>query len=288
MVDRFAADLDALLRDPCGVDVLAAVDPRAGRATIAAGDFLAARGGHELLAPAAPDGLVAATRELALSSMAEAWAGAVATWHETQADLRSRHAPGLGPQDEAELLRRLAACWPPEDGAAPAAALGDLGPQPVAYASALCADEPFRYGFEGAVARVAEIGARLARVSLLLRMTLPGRPVVVAGDDRELAATLGRLRRDRPQPFIAPLEPITTAPMADPADRVCCFARGEQLIACACIGDRATGACGWDLPAWATGSWRELLSGVLYELPAGATLAGVAGSAGLAVLVPAG
>lgn len=288
MADRFASDLDALLRDPEGIATLAAVDPRAGGATLGADDFLAARDGGELLAPAARGGLVAATRELALSSMAEAWAGAVATWHETQAELRSLHAPGLGRRQEAELLRRLAGCWPPPDGAAVAAALGDLGPQAVAYASALCADEPFRYGFDGAVARVAEIGARLARASLLLRMTLPGTPVVVAADDQQLAATLGRLRRELPEPFSAPLEPIATGLATDPADRVCCFARGERLIVGACIGDRATGACGWELPEWVSGSWRELLSGVIHELPAGATLAGVAGSGGLAVLVPAG
>lgn len=287
MADRFAADLDALLRDPDGVATLAAVDPGAGTATLVVADFLAARGGDELLAPGDRGGLVAATRELALSSMAEAWVGAVATWHETQAELRSLHAPALSRAEEAALLRRLAGAWPQQGGAA-IAVLADLGEQAVAYAGALCGDESFRYGFDGAVARVAEIGARLARVSLLLRMTLPGTPVVVAGDDRELATRLGRLRRELPAPFTAPLEPIATGPCTDPADRVCCFARGERLIVTACIGDRATGACGWELPAWAGGSWRELLSGVIHELPAGATLAGVLGSGGLAVLVPAG
>lgn len=287
MADRFAADLDALLRDPEGVATLAAADPQAATATLAVADFLAARGGDELLAPGDRGGLVAATRELALSSMAEAWAGAVATWHETQAELRSLHAPALSCVEEAALLRRLAGSWPQQGGTV-AAVLADLGEQAVAYASALCGDESFRYGFDGAVARVAEIGARLARVSLLLRMTLPGTPVVVAADDQQLVATLGRLRCELPAPFTAPLEPIATGPCTDPADRVCCFARGERLIVCACIGDRATGACGWELPAWAGGSWRELFSGVIYELPAGATLAGVLGSGGLAVLVPAG
>lgn len=284
----FATDLDALLRDPEGAALLARLDPAAGLTTLAACDFLAGRDGDERLAPSTGgDGAITAVaRELALPAMAEAWAGAVATWHETHGPLRAEHAPAMPAAAEAALLRRLVGCWPLAPDDVPAR-LGDLGPGAVAYARALVADGSFRYGFDGAAARAAEVGRRIARASLVLRLTLPGIPVVVGDDDGALVAVLERLRRERPEPFAAPLEPLATGAAAASVDRVCCFARGESLIVAVCVGDRATGACGWELPRWAGGAWREVLSGVAYELPAGATLAGVLGAGGLAVLVPA-
>ena len=57
--------------------------------------------------------------------------------------------------------------------------------------------------------------------------------------------------------------------MDEPADVV------EEVIA---------RAGGWELPAGASGRWRDVLTGEEYDLPDGATLGGVLGPAGRALL----
>src|SRR4051812_6572778 len=177
---------------------------------------------------------------------------------------------------------------------------------------------PFRYGFDAVAARVAELGARVALAQTLLKLTVPGLPDVYQGDElwayslvdpdnrrpvdwaaRREALTALRggapptaetaklhvvaaaldLRRRRPETF------DTNNYVPVPAgDDVLAFLRGADVLVAVAIRDGATGAGGWELPAAASGRWRDVIGGEEYELPDGATLGGVLGPDGLALL----
>jgi (1->4)-alpha-D-glucan 1-alpha-D-glucosylmutase len=177
---------------------------------------------------------------------------------------------------------------------------------------------PFRYGFDAVAARVAELGARVALGQTLLKVTVPGLPDVYQGDElwayslvdpdnrrpvdwaarREALAALRDgapptgetvklhliaaaldLRRRRPEAF------ATNNYVPVPAgDDVVAFLRGSDVLVAVAVRDGATGAGGWELPAAAAGRWRDVLGGEEYELPDGATLGGVLGPDGRALL----
>jgi (1->4)-alpha-D-glucan 1-alpha-D-glucosylmutase len=177
---------------------------------------------------------------------------------------------------------------------------------------------PFRYGFDAVAARVAELGARVALSQTLLKLTVPGLPDVYQGDElwayslvdpdnrrpvdwaarREALAALRAgaaptaetaklhlvaaaldLRRRRPEAF------ATNNYVPVPAgDEVVAFLRGGDVLVAVAARDGATGAGGWELPAAAAGCWRDVLTGEAYELPDGATLGGVLGPDGRALL----
>jgi hypothetical protein len=67
-------------------------------------------------------------------------------------------------------------------------------------------------------------------------------------------------------------------------DDVLAFLRGTDVLVAVAIRDGATGAGGWTLPAAAAGRWRDVLTGEEFDLPDGATLGGVLGPDGRALL----
>jgi (1->4)-alpha-D-glucan 1-alpha-D-glucosylmutase len=177
---------------------------------------------------------------------------------------------------------------------------------------------PFRYGFDTVAARVAELGARVALAQTLLKLTVPGLPDIYQGDElwalslvdpdnrrpvdwdarREALAALRDgapptgdtiklhlvaaaldLRRRRPDAFAD--NNYTPVPAGD--DTVA-FLRGSDVLVAVAIRDTATGTAGWDLPPTAVGHWRDLLTSAEYDLPDGATLAGILGPTGRALL----
>ncbi len=177
---------------------------------------------------------------------------------------------------------------------------------------------PFRYGFDTVAARVAELGARVALAQTLLKLTVPGLPDVYQGDElwalslvdpdnrrpvdwdarraalaalREgapptadtiklhLVAAALDLRRRRPEPF-ADNNYITVSA----GDDVVAFLRGADVLVTVAIRDGATGVAGWELPPAAAGRWRDVLTAEEHELPDGATLAGILGPTGRALL----
>jgi (1->4)-alpha-D-glucan 1-alpha-D-glucosylmutase len=177
---------------------------------------------------------------------------------------------------------------------------------------------PFRYGFDTVAARVAELGARVALAQTLLKLTVPGLPDVYQGDElwalslvdpdnrrpvdwvarREglaalrdgapptgdtiklhvVAAALG-LRRRHPEPFASG----DYVPVPAGGD-VVAFLRGADVLVAVAIRDGATGVSGWELPSVAAGRWRDVLTSEEYDLPDGATLAGILGPTGRALL----
>jgi (1->4)-alpha-D-glucan 1-alpha-D-glucosylmutase len=177
---------------------------------------------------------------------------------------------------------------------------------------------PFRYGFDAVAARVADLGARVALAQTLLKLTVPGLPDVYQGDElwayslvdpdnrrpvdwaarREALAALRDgapptaetvklhlvaaaldLRRRRPEAFAeSDYVPVPAG------EDVLAFLRGDAVLVAVAIRDGATGAGGWALPASAAGRWRDVLSGEEYDLPDGATLGGVLGPTGRALL----
>lgn len=177
---------------------------------------------------------------------------------------------------------------------------------------------PFRYGFDVIVDRVADLGARVALAQTLLKLTVPGLPDVYQGDElwayslvdpdnrrpvdwaarREALAALRDgapptaetaklhlvaaaldLRRRRPEAFAeSDYVPVPAG------DDVVAFLRGDAVLVAVAIRDGATGAGGWELPASAAGRWRDVLGGEEYELPDGATLGGILGPTGRALL----
>jgi (1->4)-alpha-D-glucan 1-alpha-D-glucosylmutase len=190
--------------------------------------------------------------------------------------------------------------------------------QVMAFARALYDHGPFRYGFDGLAKRVAERGERLALARELLRLTVPGVPDVYQGDEtwalslvdpdnrrpvdfgarREALAALRDgaapthetaklhlvaaaldLRRRRPATFAEG----AYVPVAAGED-VCAFLRGDDVLVAVALRDRATGAAGWELPADAAGTWRDVLTGAEAELPDGATLGGLLGPDGRVLL----
>ena len=188
----------------------------------------------------------------------------------------------------------------------------------VRFAQGLRDHGPFRYGFDAVVKRAQEIGERLALAATLLRLTVPGVPDVYQGDElwalslvdpdnrrpvdwderRAALAALRKgaeptretaklhlvhraleLRRRRPEAFAGDHEPVPAG------DDVCAFLRGDDVLVAVAVRDAATGAGGWELPARAAGRWRDVLRpGEEIELPDGATLAGVLGPDGRALL----
>jgi (1->4)-alpha-D-glucan 1-alpha-D-glucosylmutase len=186
-----------------------------------------------------------------------------------------------------------------------------------AFAVGLLEHGPFRYGFDAVAARVAELGERVALAQTLLKLTVPGMPDIFQGDElwalslvdpdnrrpvdwaarraalaalrdgappsRETAklhlitAALD-LRRRRPEAFAGDYVPVPAG------DDAVAFLRGDAVLVAVAVRDAATGAGGWELPASAAGRWRDVMSGEEYELPDGATLGGVMGPEGRALL----
>jgi (1->4)-alpha-D-glucan 1-alpha-D-glucosylmutase len=177
---------------------------------------------------------------------------------------------------------------------------------------------PFRYGFDTVAARVAELGARVALAQTLLKLTVPGLPDVYQGDElwalslvdpdnrrpvdwdarraalaalrdgapptaetiklHMVAAALD-LRRRRPEPFADNnYTPVSAG------DDVVAFLRGDETLVAATIRDGATGVAGWELPPTAAGRWRDVLTAEEHDLPDGASLAGILGPTGRALL----
>jgi hypothetical protein len=67
-------------------------------------------------------------------------------------------------------------------------------------------------------------------------------------------------------------------------DDTVAYLRGTDILVAVAIRDTATGVSGWELPTAATGRWRDTLTAEEYELPDGATLAGILGPTGRALL----
>jgi (1->4)-alpha-D-glucan 1-alpha-D-glucosylmutase len=186
-----------------------------------------------------------------------------------------------------------------------------------AFAVGLLDHGPFRYGFDAVAARVAELGERVALGQTLLKLTVPGMPDVYQGDElwslslvdpdnrrpvdwaarraalaalrdgaaptREtaklhLVAAALDLRRRRPEAFDGDYVPVPAG------DDAVAFLRGDAVLVAVGVRDAATGAGGWELPASAAGRWRDVLGGEEYELPDGATLGGILGPDGRALL----
>jgi (1->4)-alpha-D-glucan 1-alpha-D-glucosylmutase len=186
-----------------------------------------------------------------------------------------------------------------------------------AFAVGLLDHGPFRYGFDAVAARVAELGERVALAQTLLKLTVPGMPDVFQGDElwtyslvdpdnrrpvdwaarREALAALRDgapptretaklhlvaaaldLRRRRPEAFAGDYVPVPAG------DDAVAFLRGDAVLVAVAVRDAATGAGGWELPPSAAGRWRDVLGGETYDLPDGATLGGVLGPEGRALL----
>jgi (1->4)-alpha-D-glucan 1-alpha-D-glucosylmutase len=274
-------------------------------------------------------------RLVALTWMADEWAGAVRSWFEVNEELRDAKLGAPTPAEELLIYQTLAGAWPIEadrlepylEKALREAKLSSNWIEPdeaheqavKAFAVALLDHGPFRYGFDVIVSRVADLGARVALAQTLLKLTVPGLPDVYQGDElwayslvdpdnrrpvdwdarREALAALRdgappsadtvklhlvaaalELRRRRPEAFDARGDYVPV-PAGDDA---LAFVRGDAVLVAVAIRDGATGAGGWELPASVAGRWRDVLSGEEYELPDGATLGGVLGPAGRALL----
>jgi len=277
-------------------------------------------------------------RLVALTWMADEWAGAVRSWTEVNEPLRdmtTAHAPAPTPAEELLIYQTLAGVWPIEadrlepylEKALREAKVSsnwidpDLEHEAAVkrFAVDLLDHGPFRYGFDVIVSRVADLGARVALAQTLLKLTVPGLPDIYQGDElwayslvdpdnrrpvdwaarREglaalrdgapptadtaklhLVAAALDLRRRRPEAFDARGDYVPV-PAGDDA---VAFVRGDAVLVAVAIRDGATGAGGWELPASVAGRWRDVLSGEEYELPDGATLGGVLGPTGRALL----
>jgi (1->4)-alpha-D-glucan 1-alpha-D-glucosylmutase len=270
-------------------------------------------------------------RLCALTAIPDEWAGAVRSWFDVNAPLRSAGAPT--PAEELLIYQTLVGAWPIEADRLEAYLEKALREAKVSsnwiepdleheaavkrFAVDLLDHGPFRYGFDAVAARVAEVGARVALAQTLLKLTVPGLPDVYQGDElwalslvdpdnrrpvdwaarREalaalrdgapptgetaklhLVATALDLRRRRPEAFAGDYTPIPAG------DDVVAFLRGDAVLVAVAVRDGATGTAGWELPAAAAGRWRDVLSGEDYELPDGATLGGVLGPDGRALL----
>jgi (1->4)-alpha-D-glucan 1-alpha-D-glucosylmutase len=266
-------------------------------------------------------------RLLGLTAMASDWAGAVRSWHEVNAP--------LGPLPWAEELlvyQTLLGAWPiAADRLEPylEKALREakvtsnwIAPDTEhealvkRFAVGLLDHGPFRYGFDGVVARATDLGERIALAQTLLKLTCPGAPDVYQGDElwalslvdpdnrrpvdwaaRRVALDALRggepptretaklhviwsvldLRCRRPDTFAGSYTPIPAG------DDVCAFLRGDDVLVAVALRERWR-APSWSLPAAAEGSWRDVLTGAEFELPGHASAAGVLGPEGRAVL----
>jgi (1->4)-alpha-D-glucan 1-alpha-D-glucosylmutase len=298
-------------------------------------------------------------RLVALTAMADEWAGAVRSWFEVNAELRSvkkttaeehselrsvetatagEHADlrtKTAPTAAEELLiyQTLVGAWPIDadrlesylEKALREAKLSSNWIEPdleheaavKAFAVGLLDHGPFRYGFDVIASRVADLGARIALAQTLLKLTVPGMPDVYQGDELmalslvdpdnrrpvdwdarraalaalragapptaetaklHLVAAALDLRRRRLDAFTGDYTPVPAG------DDVVAFPREDSVLVAVAVRDGATGAGGWELPPAAAGRWRDVLGGEEYELPDGATLGGVLGPDGRALL----
>ncbi|MCW3039756.1 MAG: treY [Solirubrobacterales bacterium] len=267
-----------------------------------------------------------------LAGLGQEWAGAVRRWRTDNVALR---ASDTAPTATEELLiyQTLISVWPIEmDRLEPylikamrEAKQGTNWIEPdeaheravLDFAAALLEHGPFRYGFDGWAARVADAGARAALGQTLLKLTSPGVPDVYQGDETLFLALVDpdnrrevdwdarhaaldalragepparehaklhlvwkalRLRAELPAAFTGTYTPIPAG------EGVCAFLRGEDVLVAVAVRDTATGAEGWALPAAAAGRWRSVLDDAEHELPDGASLASVLGPDGRALL----
>jgi (1->4)-alpha-D-glucan 1-alpha-D-glucosylmutase len=266
-------------------------------------------------------------RLLGLTAMAADWAAAVRSWHEVNAPLGSPSWP-----EELLVYQTLLGGWPIErdrlelylEKALREAKVSSNWIEPdleheaavKAFAIGLLDHGPFRYGFDGVVARATDLGERIALAQTLLKLTCPGVPDIYQGDElwalslvdpdnrrpvdwaarrvaldalrgggpptRETAklhlvwSVLG-LRRRRPEAFAGAYTPIAAG------DEVCAFLRGDDVLVAVALRERWR-APSWTLPPAAEGAWRDVLSGAEFDLPAHASAAGVLGPDGRAVL----
>ncbi len=272
-------------------------------------------------------------RLCALTAMPEEWAGAVRSWFDGNAELRCARPAAPTPAEEYFVYQTLVGVWPIEPERLEPYLVKALREAKVSsnwiepdeaheaavtrFAVALLDHGPFRYGFDAVVARVAELGERIALAQTLLRLTVPGVPDVYQGDElwalslvdpdnrrpvdwaarREALAALRTdapptretaklhliaaaldLRRRRPAAFAGGYVPI------DAGGAVVAFLRGTDVLAAVTTRQDETGAGGWRLPPSVAGRWRDVLSGETYELPDGATLGAVLGPDGRALL----
>lgn len=276
----------------------------------------------------------------ALAGIAEEWAGAVRRWHEDHAPLRTTGPDGTPvptPAEELLIYQTLVGAWPigldrlepylvkalreAKQGTSWVDVDEDHEQAVLGFARALLDHGPFRYGFDGWAARVADMGARAALGQVLLKLTCPGVPDVYQGDEtwfhalvdpdnrrpvdweagrRALAALDGAdrpprelakldlvrralaLRAERPAAFAGSYTPIPAG------ESVCAFLRGDDVLVAVAVREAATGAEGWALPPQAEGRWRDVLGGAVHDLPGGASLAGVLGPDGRALLCRTG
>lgn len=273
----------------------------------------------------------------ALAGLGEEWTGAVRTWLADNAELRSDAAGAPTPAEELLIYQTLIGAWPisierleeyltkamreAKQGTSWVAIDEDHEQAVLGFARALYDHGPFRYGFDGWAARVADVGARAALGQLLLRLTCPGVPDIYNGDELELLALVDpdnrrpvdwderrtalaalrggatvapahaklhliwralELRAQLPEAFAGSYTPISAG------EGVCAFLRGGEVLVAATLGESVTGAGGWALPPEATGRWVDVLAGVEHDLPDAASLASVLGPEGRALLRRAG
>jgi (1->4)-alpha-D-glucan 1-alpha-D-glucosylmutase len=266
-------------------------------------------------------------RLLGLTAMASEWAAAVRSWREVNAE--------LGPipwGEELLVYQTLLGAWPISAERLESYLVKALRERKLTsnwiepdlehearvkrFAVGLLDHGPFRYGFDGVVARASELGERIALAQTVLKLTSPGVPDVYQGDElwalslvdpdnrrpvdwaarrvaldalrggephtRETAKlhliwSVLNLRRRRPESFEGPYTPIPAG------DDVCTFLRGDDVLVAVAVRDRWR-ATAWSLPPGIEGTWRDVLTGAEFELPAHATAAGVLGPEGRAVL----
>jgi len=266
-------------------------------------------------------------RLLGLTTMASDWAGAVRSWHEVNSELGPISWP-----EELLVYQTLLGAWPISaerlesylEKALREAKVSSSWVEPdlehealvKRFAVGLLDHGPFRYGFDGVVARAADLGERIALAQTLLKLTCPGvadvyqgdelwalslvdpdnrRPVDWAARHAALDALRGGeiptrdtaklhviwraldLRRRWPEPFAGSYTPIAAG------DEVCAFMRGDDILVAVALRERWR-APAWSLPAAAEGSWRDVLTGAEFELPSHASAAGVLGPEGRALL----
>jgi (1->4)-alpha-D-glucan 1-alpha-D-glucosylmutase len=266
-------------------------------------------------------------RLLGLTAMAGDWAAAVRSWHEVNATLGS-----IPWGEELLVYQTLLGAWPISaerleqylEKALRERKLTSNWIKPdlehearvKRFAVALLDHGPFRYGFDGVVARATELGERIALAQTVIKLTSPGLPDVYQGDElwafslvdpdnrrpvdwaarrialdalrggqpdtRETAklhvvSSILNLRRRRPEPFEGAYTPIPAG------DHVCAYLRSDEVLAAVAVRDRWR-ADAWSLPTGIEGTWRDVLTGAEFELPAHASPSGVLGPEGRAVL----
>ncbi|WCB92553.1 Maltooligosyl trehalose synthase [Baekduia alba] len=273
-------------------------------------------------------------RLVALTWMADEWAGAVRSWFEVNAELRDAALNAPTPAEELLVYQTLVGAWPIDAERLEAYLEKALREAKVssnwivpnleheaavkAFAVALLDHGPFRYGFDVIASRVEEIGARVSLAQTLLKLTVPGLPDTYQGDELwklalvdpdnrrpvdwpahaallkdlragapptgdtvklHVTAAALDLRRRRPEAFATNNYTSIAA-----GDDVIAFLRGTDVLVAVAIRDGATGSAGWELPAAASGHWRDVLTGEEYDLPDGASLGGIVGPASRALL----